>query len=101
VLHATASIASKSNLILAQSVRSYPACLQTVLPEFSLGTNLIPSIEPFKQFHYSILAVIGALVFLEFEILSHEVKLTKAPGVRTGEIIKPESRRREIVFVLH
>ena len=87
--------------MLTQSV--LPLIVYKLLPAFSLGTNLIPSIEPFKQFHYSILAVIGAsiVVFLEFEILSHEVKLTKAPGVRTSEIIKPESRRREIVFVLH
>ena len=37
---ATASVANKSNLVLAQSVRSNPDCLQTVLPVFSLGTNL-------------------------------------------------------------
>ena len=43
---ATASVANKSNLVLAQSVRSNPDCLQTVLlPVLSSGTNLI-SFEP-------------------------------------------------------
>ena len=42
----TASVANKSNLVLAQSVRSNPDCLQTVLlPVLSSGTNLI-SFEP-------------------------------------------------------
>ena len=56
---ATAGVANKSNLELAQSAHSNPECLQTVL---TLGTALIilrPSIETLKhqQYHYSILAI--------------------------------------------
>ena len=32
-------------MVLAQSARSNPDYLQTVLPVFSLGTNLVPSFD--------------------------------------------------------
>ena len=38
---ATASVANKSNLVLAQSFRPDPKCLQTVLPVFSLALIII------------------------------------------------------------